>query len=100
MKDIYSIDELKKLLTPIFEKYGLIKVSLFGSYARGTPVIASDVNLLIFIHENFDLEQYINFKNEVTKIVGKDVDLLEYRSINKKVEGDILEEAVVIYEKR
>ncbi len=98
MDNVYSIDELKDLLTPIFIKYGLIRVSIFGSYARGTASDTSDINLLIYINENFDLESYINFKNEVIKVVGKDIDILEYRSINKRVETDILKEAILLYE--
>lgn len=97
---IYKIDELRDMLTPIFVKYDLLKVSIFGSYARGTALENSDINLLIFIDENFDLEDYINFKKEVTKAVGKNIDVLEYRCINRRMEADILNEAVLLYEKR
>jgi hypothetical protein len=100
METVYTIDELKELLTPVFVKYGLVRVSVFGSYARGTAVSGSDINLLILIDDKFDLEDYINFKNEVTKTVDKDIDILEYRSINKKLEADILKEASMLYEKR
>ena len=32
---IYSIDDLKRIITPIAEKYQVANVYLFGSFARG-----------------------------------------------------------------
>ncbi len=31
---IYSVEELKRQIAPVAEKYGLREVYLFGSYAR------------------------------------------------------------------
>jgi predicted nucleotidyltransferase len=95
---VYTISELKEKLKPIFIKYGIIKASIFGSYARGEALEQSDINLLIYINENFELEEYISFKDEVTKTIGKEVDLLEYRCIYKNREKEILKEAVLLYE--
>lgn len=44
---LYTIDELREIVSPIAEKYRLKSVSLFGSYARGTATENSDVDLLI-----------------------------------------------------
>ena len=33
---LYSIDELRQIITPIAQAYGVESVSLFGSYSRGT----------------------------------------------------------------
>ena len=32
---IYTIDEIRRKVVPIAKKYGVKKLSLFGSYARG-----------------------------------------------------------------
>ncbi len=98
MKPVYSIDELKQKLTPVFKKYGIMRASVFGSYARGEATGGSDVNLLIFIGEDFGLDSYVAFKHEAVETLGKDVDILEYRSIGKRMEKDILQEAVLLYE--
>lgn len=99
MANIYTINELKEKLTPIFVKYGIIKAAVFGSYARGGASKKSDINLLLYIDEEFELENYINFKKEVKTSIKKDVDILEYRCINRLVEKDILQEAVFLYER-
>lgn len=100
MENIYSVGEIKNLLEPIFEKYGLLRASVFGSYAKGTADKNSDINLLIYIDESFDIEKYKGFKDEVTKTLSKEVDLLEYRCIKKNLKADILGGAIDIYEKR
>lgn len=44
---IYTIDEICEKVQPIAEKYKLIRVSLFGSYARGEATAESDIDLYI-----------------------------------------------------
>jgi len=43
---VYTVDELKQIVTPIAEKYQLPAVYLFGSYARGDATDESDVDVL------------------------------------------------------
>ena len=47
MGKIYTVDEITAAVKPIAEKYGIDKVWLFGSYARGEATEKSDVDLLI-----------------------------------------------------
>lgn len=47
MGKIYTIEEIREKVKPIAEKYGIEKVWLFGSYARGEATEDSDVDLLI-----------------------------------------------------
>ena len=44
---IYSIEDFRRIITPIARQYGVASVSLFGSYSKGTPSPASDVDLKI-----------------------------------------------------
>lgn len=44
---VYSIEELRRIITPIAEKYKVPAVYLFGSYARGTATADSDIDLLV-----------------------------------------------------
>lgn len=43
----YTIDEIKRRIVPVAEKYHLAAVYLFGSYARGDATADSDVDLLV-----------------------------------------------------
>ena len=42
-----TIEAIKEAITPIAQEYGLKRVYLFGSYAKGTATEDSDVDLLI-----------------------------------------------------
>ncbi|MDR1676868.1 MAG: nucleotidyltransferase domain-containing protein [Deltaproteobacteria bacterium] len=44
---IYTLEQLKELITPIAKKYKLKSLWVFGSYARGEATEASDVDFLI-----------------------------------------------------
>lgn len=44
---VYSLDEIKKIITPIAEKYRLPAVYVFGSYARGSADDNSDIDFLV-----------------------------------------------------
>ena len=41
-----TITEIKEAVTPICERYGVDKMCLFGSYARGEADDKSDVDLI------------------------------------------------------
>ena len=47
MAKIYTIEELKAIIIPIAKKYGIQKVYLFGSIARGDGDENSDIDLRI-----------------------------------------------------
>lgn len=44
---VYSIEDIKRIVTPIAKKHGIKRIYLFGSYAKGTADDASDIDLLI-----------------------------------------------------
>lgn len=43
----YTIEEIKRRITPVAQQYRLAAVYLFGSYARGDATAESDVDLLV-----------------------------------------------------
>ena len=44
---IYTLDEIKKLVFPIIQKYNIPAMYLFGSYSRGEATEESDLDFLI-----------------------------------------------------
>ena len=42
-----SVEKIQKAIVPLAQKYGVDRVFLFGSYARGTATEKSDVDLRI-----------------------------------------------------
>lgn len=44
---MYTVDEIKRIVSPIAARYGVERMYLFGSYARGEQTESSDVDLRI-----------------------------------------------------
>ena len=44
---IYTLDEIKKRILPVIEKYNIPEMYLFGSYARGEATEESDLDFLV-----------------------------------------------------
>jgi predicted nucleotidyltransferase len=42
-----TVDRVKECLSPVFERYGILKAIVFGSVARGEPLPHSDVDLIL-----------------------------------------------------
>lgn len=72
---IYTIEEIKNIIVPIAEKYGVSKVWLFGSYARGEADETSDVDLRITQTE-YGLKMG-GFYADVVSALDKPVDMVD-----------------------
>jgi len=42
----YDLDEIAKMVAPVATSFGIRKLSVFGSYARGDEVESSDIEPL------------------------------------------------------
>ncbi len=80
---------------PILQKYGVIKASLFGSYAKNNFDQSSDVDILIQPPKNMGLS-FIKMQLELEEKLNKKVDLVSYNGINKHLESYILEHQIKI----
>lgn len=98
MAKIYSIDEIKKITIPIAQKYGVKKLALFGSYARGDQKSTSDIDFLIEKGEIHGWE-FFGFINNLEDDLGVHVDLLTYDSLNDSLIADAVKDEVVLYER-
>ncbi len=76
-KKIYSIDEIKLKLTPLFHEKGLQFVFLFGSTASGRATRKSDIDLAFLFDESLDI---LDLTNKVIKLLQTDrVDVIDLR---------------------
>jgi predicted nucleotidyltransferase len=58
------------------EKYGVIKIGLFGSYARGEESDDSDIDLAIEIEKDKkNISNFFGLKREMERVFDKKVDL-------------------------
>ena len=82
-RQIFTLDKISSLVTPIARKYGIKEIYLFGSYARGEATENSDLDFLVFGGDNFKLTHIFALAEDLRKALQKDVDAFEINEINK-----------------
>lgn len=107
MGKIYTIDEIACVVKPIAEKYGIDKVWLFGSYARGEATEKSDVDLLISYKNLVGMFALGGVYSDMEDAFNKPVDIVSERALtasyatssSKKLLKNARKDGVQIYEK-
>ena len=99
MDRIYTIDEIKKISVPIAQKYGVEKLALFGSYARGEQKSTSDIDFLIDKVQSEEMFAFFGFINTLEDNLGISVDVLTYNSLKDSFIEDVVEDEVILYER-
>ena len=81
------------------DKYHIVRIGLFGSYARGEQNSDSDIDLIIEFEENtqdlYDLK--IQLKEFFRIQLGVDADICREKYIKPRFKSSILKEAVYAY---
>lgn len=93
----YSVNELRRIISPIAREYGVESVSLFGSHARGTATSSSDVDLKIVKGRLRSLFQLSGFRLAVEDALGVSVDLVTSESDDHDFLRSISGEEVLLY---
>ena len=90
-----SSEEIKEILSEhkeeIREKYGVVILGVFGSYARGEQKETSDVDILIEIERPIGLK-FFELWDELEKLLGCEVDLVREKLLREEIKSDILKE--------
>ena len=87
---VYTLEEIAAIIAPIAARYGVDRIYIFGSYARGEADESSDIDLCI---------EAVAINEEA---LGKELDLITVKSLKYNDDNDFKEnlekERVLIYE--
>ena len=73
---VLTIDEIKKRIRPVCEKYNVKELFLFGSYARGEATEDSDVDFRLISGRDIDLFKMVGLRLDLEEVLEKEVDLI------------------------
>lgn len=93
---VYTIEEIKSKAIPIAKKYGVKKLSLFGSYARGDANKHSDIDFF-YDGGNFSGFGYFGFIDDLEKEFKCHVDLVSGDIKDKNFLAEIQNDEVILY---
>lgn len=93
---IYDIETIRAKAVPIAKKYGVKRLSLFGSYARGEADELSDVDFLIGKGKILGI-QYFGFVYDLEEEFGCHVDVVSDGISDKDFLAAIKKDEVELY---
>ncbi|MEK7542026.1 MAG: nucleotidyltransferase family protein [Patescibacteria group bacterium] len=85
-----TVEEIRNKILPILQTNGAARVGLFGSAARGAANPDSDIDILVDIPKRMTLLDLIGIKQQLEKVLGKKVDLVEYQALKPALREKIL----------
>ncbi|MBR3767855.1 MAG: nucleotidyltransferase domain-containing protein [Clostridia bacterium] len=94
---IYTIDEIREIVAPIAEQYGIQRVYLFGSYARGEATGTSDLDLRVDRGKAKDYFTLGEMYCDLEDSFDKSLDLLTTGSLDQEFLSRIASEEIMIY---
>ena len=80
-KKVYSLKEIKRIINPILNKYGISDIYLFGSYARGEAKSNSDIDIYCDKGNIKTLIDQGELEEELESALNKEVDIIFTTSI-------------------
>ena len=105
---VYTLEEIKKRVVPVAQKYNLPAVFLFGSYAKGEATEDSDVDILIdregsSVKSLWDLGAILN---DLEEALEKEVDVTTTQTLEQsrtqertpRFVSNVLRDRMVLYE--
>jgi len=94
----YTISEIKQCVEPIAKRYGVERVLLFGSFARGEANSESDIDLRIDSGALRGYFKLAGFRRELSETLNLNVDVLTTGALDEGFLSRIAREEVLLYE--
>ena len=99
-KTVLAIDIPEKQIKEFCRRNGIRKLSIFGSVLRDDFNPESDVDILVEFDDDATpgFFRLMRMQDELTRILGKDVDLRTPKDLSKYFRDDVINNAVVQYD--
>ncbi|MBF0480178.1 MAG: nucleotidyltransferase family protein [Desulfovibrionaceae bacterium] len=91
------MQELTARISPVLRRYGVVSAAVFGSVARGEAGPGSDVDLLVELPEDATLLTLSGLQIELTRTLGREVDVVTERGLKKLIRPQVMAEQVRVY---
>ena len=95
---MYSVEEIQKIVSPIAARYGVDRVYLFGSYARGDNRADSDIDLRVDKGRARGLQMAF-LLSDLEDALRLPVDLLSTAALDQPFSDAISREEKLLYER-
>jgi len=97
MRNTFSIEEIKTKVSDTARQYGVKKVYLFGSYARGKAVPGSDIDICIEKGSIQTLFELSGFCQDLEETFENKVDVITTVGLSGEFKEQIEKDMILIY---
>jgi len=98
-KKALSTEEIRKIVEPVAREYGVRRIALFGSYARGEATPESDLDFhLIDTGAQWGYFTLCGFRQDLEDRLGLNIDVLTSGAMDREVLERVQKDEVLIFE--
>lgn len=90
------VDAAVPVLKALAAEHGYSRLAVFGSVARGEARPDSDIDLIVEAPAGTSSFEFVRFKQLIEKVLGREIDLIDYGGLQPGLDDDILREAVLL----
>ena len=93
----HSIEELRAIIAPVAERYGVDRIYLFGSRARGDFSESSDYDFYVEAERIKSLFEMTEFRLDLRDAVGNEIDVISTKRMDGEFRETLMKERVLLY---
>lgn len=99
-----KFEQLKEKIVPILLPYGVKRVALFGSMARGEESPESDIDLLITLKPREERPplglRWFGLEQDLGELLGRQVEMVTDEALKPRMRPYIERDLVILYDER
>jgi predicted nucleotidyltransferase len=100
---VERFEKLREKILPVLLPYGVERLALFGSVVRREDTPESDIDILVEFEEPrkrpLGFFTWVRLERELSERLGRKVDLVSNRGLNRHIRPHVEAEMVMLYEK-
>ena len=93
MEEFQIIQQKRKDILAVAREHGIVNVRVFGSVARGSETLQSDIDFLVDLEEGRTLFDLGGALVKLQELLGRKVDIVTERGLHWYLRDKILKEA-------
>lgn len=97
-----GFDELRERILPLLLPWGVKRVAVFGSVARGEESPESDLDILVELKPAGERPpiglKWFGLEAELSHLLGREVELVSVKALSPYIRPHVEKEMVVLYE--
>ena len=91
------INHLQKNKRYLYERFGVTRIGIFGSFVKGVHTSSSDIDIVIEMEENRkNLHTFLQLKRYLEKEIARKIDLGFEHSLKPIVQESIKEQIIYV----